>query len=139
MGGSVGSAEAEKLVRAFELASFAKLPIVGFTSSSGARVQEGLYALMQVPKIVAAISKFRMQTLPYISVICDPTMGGPMISFALLGDFKLAEPRARVSFAGARVKHHESEVTSEMQLEWGAIDEVLHRHELRNRILDLLS
>lgn len=138
LGGSIGSAEGEKIVRAFELAMESRAPVVGFTSSSGARAQEGLLSLMQVGKIVAAISRFRQSGLKYISVLCDPCMGGPMISFAMLADIRLAEPNARIAFAGARVKGQRLEVTAEMQQSWGAIDEIVHRSQLRARIIHQL-
>ena len=101
--GSMGQVVGEKITRAFELALSKKLPVVGFTTSGGARMQEGIFSLMQMAKVSGAVKKHKDAGLLYITVLTDPTTGGVTASFAMEGDIILAEPHALVGFAGARV------------------------------------
>ena len=103
MMGSMGSVVGEKITRAIEIATLKKLPIIIFTASGGARMQEGIFSLMQMAKVSAALSKHREEGLLYITVLTDPTTGGVTASFAMLGDIILAEPDALIGFAGRRV------------------------------------
>lgn len=149
MGGSMGSVVGEKVTRAFELGIKYECPVVIFSASGGARMQEGILSLMQMAKTSAAISRFREVRQPYVSVLTDPTTGGVAASFALLGDVIIAEPNALVGFAGPRVieqtirqKLPEGFQRSEFLLEHGMIDMIVPRWQLRDRIallLDLLN
>lgn len=141
MGGSMGSVVGEKFVRAVNEAIDRKCPFICFSASGGARMQEALFSLMQMAKTSAALGRMRAQGLPYISVLTDPTMGGVSASFAMLGDLNVAEPKALIGFAGPRVieqtvreKLPEGFQRSEFLLEHGAIDCIIHRHELRNEL-----
>lgn len=141
MGGSMGSVVGEKIARAFELGIEAKCPVVIFSASGGARMQEGIFSLMQMAKTTVALNRFRDVRQPYISVLTDPTTGGVAASFALLGDVIIAEPGALVGFAGPRVieqtirqKLPEGFQRSEFLLEHGVIDMIVPRTELRERI-----
>lgn len=141
MGGSMGSVVGEKFVRAVNAAIEHKTPFICFSASGGARMQEALFSLMQMAKTSAALGRLRAQGLPFISVLTDPTMGGVSASFAMLGDLNVAEPKALIGFAGPRVieqtvreKLPEGFQRSEFLLEHGAIDRIIHRHDLRNEL-----
>jgi len=144
MGGSMGSVVGEKFVRAVNDAIERKTPFICFSASGGARMQEALFSLMQMAKTSAALGRLRAQGLPFISVLTDPTMGGVSASFAMLGDLNVAEPKALIGFAGPRVieqtvreKLPEGFQRSEFLLEHGAIDRIIHRHDLRNELADI--
>jgi len=146
MGGSMGSAVGEKFVLGVERAVEKKIPYVCFAASGGARMQEGLISLFQMAKTSAAIARLGVEKLPYISVLTQPTYGGVSASLALLGDINIAEPQAHIGFAGPRVIKQtvkqdlpEGFQTSEFLLEHGALDMIVHRHEIRSRIASLLS
>ena len=145
MGGSMGSVVGEKFVRAAEASIENKHPLVCFSSSGGARMQEGLFSLMQMSKTSLAIKLLSDKKIPFISVLTDPTMGGVSASLAMLGDVQIAEPNARIGFAGARVVEQtvreelpEGFQRSEFLLEKGAIDMIVHRSELRKKIYQIL-
>lgn len=145
-GASMGSAYGEKVVRAIETAIERSCPVVLFTSSGGARMQEGILSLMQMPKTAAACAKLNRAGLPFIVVFTDPTTAGVHASFASLGDFILAEPGALVGFAGARVAQQAGLInrpdnfqTSEFQLEHGMIDLIVPRKELKPTLIKLLQ
>ena len=141
MGGSMGSVVGERFVRGVETAIEQKTPFVSFTSTGGARMQEGLLSLMQMAKTNAALTHLAKARLPYISVLTDPTMGGVSASFAFVGDIVIAEPQALIGFAGPRVientvreKLPEGFQRAEFLLQTGAIDAIVDRRELRARI-----
>ncbi|MDQ7850400.1 MAG: acetyl-CoA carboxylase, carboxyltransferase subunit beta [Armatimonadota bacterium] len=138
MGGSMGSVVGEKVARAAERALQHGLPLVTFSASGGARMQEGALALMQLAKTSAAVARLHQERLPYISVMCDPTTGGVTASFAFLGDLILAEPGALIGFAGRRVIEQtigrrlpETFQTAEFCLEHGLIDMIVPREQMR--------
>lgn len=146
MGGSMGSVVGEKITRLIELALTNKCPLVIFTSSGGARMQEGIMSLMQMAKTSAALKKLSEMSIPYISVMCDPTTGGTTASFAMLGDINIGEPGALICFAGPRVieqtirqKLPKGFQQSEFLLEHGMLDLVINRSELRQKLYDLVS
>ncbi|MBN2647084.1 MAG: acetyl-CoA carboxylase carboxyltransferase subunit beta [Thiotrichales bacterium] len=141
MGGSMGSVVGEKFVRAVDMAIATRSPFICFSASGGARMQEALFSLMQMAKTSAALGRLRAQGLPFISVLTDPTMGGVSASFAMLGDLNVAEPKALIGFAGPRVieqtvreKLPEGFQRSEFLLEHGAVDRIIHRHQLRSEL-----
>ena len=145
MGGSMGSVVGEKFARAADASIENKHPLVCFSSSGGARMQEGLFSLMQMSKTSLAIKLLSDKKIPFISVLTDPTMGGVSASLAMLGDVQIAEPNARIGFAGARVVEQtvreelpEGFQRSEFLLEKGAIDMIVHRSELRKKIYQIL-
>jgi acetyl-CoA carboxylase carboxyl transferase subunit beta len=148
-GGSMGSVVGERFVRGVNAAVEQGLPFICFTATGGARMQEGLFSLMQMAKTTAAITKLSAKKLPFITVLTDPTMGGVSASFAFMGDVVMAEPNALIGFAGPRVieqtvreKLPEGFQRSEFLLEKGAIDMVVDRRELRDhlsRVIALLS
>jgi acetyl-CoA carboxylase carboxyl transferase subunit beta len=145
IGGSMGSVVGEKITRAIELAIEKRIPVLIASASGGARMQEGMYSLMQMAKTSAALAKLGEARLPFFSLITDPTTGGVTASFAMLGDVILAEPGALVCFAGPRViegsmhiKLPEGSVSSEFVLQHGMIDAVIHRRELRSTLARLL-
>jgi acetyl-CoA carboxylase carboxyl transferase subunit beta len=145
MGGSMGSVVGEKFVRAADASIENKHPLVCFSSSGGARMQEGLFSLMQMSKTSLAVKLLSDNKIPFISVLTDPTMGGVSASLAMLGDVQIAEPKARIGFAGARVVEQtvreelpEGFQRSEFLLEKGAIDMIVHRSELRKKIYQIL-
>ena len=145
MGGSMGSVVGEKFVRAADVSIENKHPLVCFSSSGGARMQEGLFSLMQMSKTSLAVKLLSDNKIPFISVLTDPTMGGVSASLAMLGDVQIAEPNARIGFAGARVVEQtvreelpEGFQRSEFLLEKGAIDMIVHRSELRKKIYQIL-
>lgn len=145
MGGSMGSVVGEKIARAFERAASERLPIVIFSASGGARMQEGLIALMQMAKTSAAAKRASQAGVPFISVLTDPTTGGVYASYASLGDIILAEPGAIVGFAGRRVGRQDlgghlpaNFQTSEFQVEHGFVDRTVSRKEMRATLAYLL-
>src|SRR5512133_3472852 len=145
-GGAMGAAAGEKITRAIELAQRRKIPCIIFSASGGARMQEGIYSLMQMAKTSAALGRLAQAGLPFISVLTHPTMGGVTASFATLGDVILAEPGALIGFAGARVIKDTTKQTlpagfqtAEFLLKHGLIDQIVTRLELRERLYDLLS
>ena len=146
MGGSMGSVVGEKLVRAINYCIANNLPLVCFAASGGARMQEALFSLMQMAKTSAALTKLGKARLPFISVLTDPTMGGVSASFAMLGDIHIAEPNALIGFAGQKVIEQtvreelpEGFQRSEFLLEKGAIDMIVARKDLREKVANLLS
>lgn len=146
MGGSMGSVVGEKVTRVFERAIELKSPAIVFSASGGARMQEGVFSLMQMAKTCAAINRFREIRQPYISVLLHPTTGGVAASFSWLGDVVVAEPRALIGFAGPRVieqtirqKLPEGFQRSEFLLEHGMIDAIVARREMRGKIVQLLG
>jgi len=146
MMGSMGSVVGEKVTRVVEMATSSKLPLIIFTASGGARMQEGIFSLMQMAKTSAALARHDANGLLYISVLTDPTTGGVTASFATLGDIILAEPGALVGFAGPRVieqtlkeKLPEGFQRAEFLLETGQIDAIVERKELRKTLSQLLK
>ena len=146
MGGSMGSVVGERFARGVGAAIEQKTPFISFASSGGARMQEGLLSLMQMAKTNAALTRLAKKGLPYISVLTDPTMGGVSAGFAFLGDIVIAEPQARIGFAGARVientvreKLPEDFQRSEFLLKKGALDMIVDRRELRGVIARALA
>lgn len=146
MGGSMGSAVGEKFVRGVNACLEFGVPFVCFHASGGARMQESLYSLLQMAKTSAALAKLAERGLPYISVLTHPTMGGVSASFAMLGDVQIAEPKALIGFAGPRVieqtvrqKLPEGFQRAEFLLEKGAIDLIVDRREMRDRVYRLLA
>jgi acetyl-CoA carboxylase carboxyl transferase subunit beta len=146
MGGSMGSVVGERFARAVEACSDEKLPFVCFTATGGARMQEGLLSLMQMAKTTAALHMLSKARLPFISVLTDPTMGGVSASFAFLGDVVVAEPGALIGFAGPRVIEQTVRETlpegfqrSEFLLEHGAIDMIVDRREMRDKLASLVT
>ena len=145
MGGSMGSVVGERFVRAVNAALENNCPLVCFATSGGARMQESLFSLMQMAKTSAALNRLSKRGLPFISVLTDPTMGGVSASFAMLGDLNVAEPNALIGFAGPRVieqtvreKLPEGFQHSEFLLEKGAIDMIVDRREMRDRLSNVL-
>lgn len=146
MGGSMGATVGEKFVRAVNLAMEEKRAYICFTASGGARMQEGLFSLMQMAKTSAALAKLAEMGLPFIVVLTDPTMGGVSASFASLGDIILAEPNALIGFAGPRVIEQTVRQTlpagfqrSEFLLEHGHIDMIVERKNLRSTVAELVA
>jgi acetyl-CoA carboxylase carboxyl transferase subunit beta len=146
IGGSMGAVVGEKFVRGVDLATAEKRPYICFTASGGARMQEGLFSLMQMAKTSTALSRFSDTGLPFIVVLTDPTMGGVSASFASLGDIIIAEPNALIGFAGPRVIEQtvrqvlpEGFQRSEFLLEHGHIDMIVERKALRSTIAELIA
>ena len=146
MMGSMGTVVGEKITRAFELALEKGLPVVGFTTSGGARMQEGIFSLMQMAKVSGAVKRHSDAGLLYITVLTDPTTGGVTASFAMQGDVIIAEPNALVGFAGARVieqttgsKLPEGFQRSEFLLEHGFIDIIEERERLKHTVSNILK
>ncbi|MBA1437940.1 MAG: acetyl-CoA carboxylase carboxyltransferase subunit beta [Epsilonproteobacteria bacterium] len=145
MGGSLGSVEGEKIVRAVNRAIEKRCGLVILSASGGARMQESTFSLLQMSKTSAALAKLAKHGLPYISVLTDPTMGGVSASFATLGDIIIAEPGALIGFAGQRVIEQtigselpEGFQRAEFLLEKGSIDMIVNRNELKKTLSDLL-
>jgi len=145
-GGSMGYAVGEKFTRAAQLALQEDIPMVCFSATGGARMQEALISLMQMAKTSAVIERLKQQGTPYISIMTDPVYGGVSASLALLGDINAAEPGARAGFAGPKIieqtirqKLPKGFQRSEFLLEHGAIDMIIPRHEIRERIGSLLA
>jgi acetyl-CoA carboxylase carboxyl transferase subunit beta len=146
MGGSMGSVVGERFVRGVQSALDQKMPFICFSASGGARMQEGLMSLMQMAKTTAALTQLASESLPFISVLTDPTMGGVSASFAMIGDVVIAEPNALIGFAGPRVIEQTVKQTlpegfqrAEFLLEHGAIDMIVDRREMRERLATLIS
>ena len=146
MGGSMGSVVGAKFVRAVDSAIEKNCPLVCFSASGGARMQEALMSLMQMAKTSAALERLSAKGLPFFSVLTDPTMGGVSASLAMLGDINIGEPKALIGFAGQRVieqtvreKLPEGFQRSEFLLEHGAIDMIVDRREMRQRIAGLMA
>jgi acetyl-CoA carboxylase carboxyl transferase subunit beta len=146
LGGSMGSVVGERFVRAVEYCLQHRQPLVCFSSSGGARMQEAMFSLMQMAKTSAALAKLAQARLPFISVLCDPTMGGVSASLAMLGDVNIAEPRALIGFAGQRVIQQTVRETlpegfqrSEFLLDHGAVDMIVDRREMRETVAQVLT
>lgn len=146
MGGSMGAVVGERFVRGVNVALEQNIPLICFSASGGARMQEALFSLMQMAKTSAALARLSKQGTPYISVMTDPTMGGVSASFAMLGDLNIAEPNALIGFAGPRVIEQTVRQTlpegfqrSEFLLQHGAIDMIIDRREMRDRIASMLA
>ena len=146
MGGSMGSVVGERFVRGVEAAIEQKVPFICFTATGGARMQEGLFSLLQMAKTNAALTHLAKARLPYISVLTDPTMGGVSASFAFVGDVVIAEPKALVGFAGQRVIKNtvreelpEGFQRAEFLMQKGAIDMIVDRRQLRQTIARQLA
>lgn len=146
MGGSMGSVLGERFVRGVQTAVEQRLPFICVTASGGARMQEGLFSLMQMAKTTAALTKLSDAGLPFISILTDPTMGGVSASFAFIGDIVIAEPGALIGFAGPRVieqtvrqKLPEGFQRAEFLLEKGAVDMIVDRREMRDKLVRLLT
>ena len=146
MGGSMGSVVGERFVRGVEAAIEQKVPFICFTATGGARMQEGLFSLMQMAKTNAALTRLAKKGLPYISVLTDPTMGGVSAGFAFVGDMVIAEPKALIGFAGPRVIESTVRVTlpegfqrAEFLQAKGAVDLICDRRELRDTIARSLA
>ncbi len=145
-GGAMGSAVGEKITRAIEHALKKKIPCIVFSASGGARMQEGIFSLMQMAKTSAALGRLAQAGLPFISVLTHPTMGGVTASFAPLGDVIIAEPGALIGFAGARVIKETTKQTlppgfqsAEFLLKHGLVDQIVNRLEMRDRLCDILA
>jgi len=146
MGGSMGTAVGDGLIAAARLAVIQEAPLIVFPSSGGARMQEGILSLMQMPRSIVAVQEVREAGLPYIVVLTDPTTGGVSASFAMLGDISIAEPGAIIGFAGSRVIESTIHETlpegfqrAEYLLEHGMIDMVVPRHDLRDTLICVLD
>ena len=145
MGGSMGSVVGERFLMGVKKSIADSIPFICFSTSGGARMQEALMSLMQMAKTSAALTKLSEQRLPFVSVLTDPTMGGVSASFAMLGDVHVAEPNALIGFAGPRVIQQTVRETlpegfqrSEFLLDHGAIDMIVHRKDMRDRIHNIL-
>ncbi|MGM0563423.1 MAG: acetyl-CoA carboxylase, carboxyltransferase subunit beta [Pseudomonadota bacterium] len=146
IGGSMGAVVGERFALAAEIALAERRPLINFSASGGARMQEGLTSLFQMAKTSAALGRLSEAGVPYISVMTDPTMGGVSASLAMLGDINLAEPGALIGFAGPRVIQQTVRETlpegfqrAEFLLEHGALDQVVHRHRLKQTISRMLE
>jgi acetyl-CoA carboxylase carboxyl transferase subunit beta len=146
MGGSMASVVGARFVKAVDVCLEHNLPLVCFSASGGARMQEALFSLMQMAKTSAALARMSEKGLPYISVLTDPTMGGVSASLAMLGDINIAEPKALIGFAGPRVIEQTVRETlpkgfqrSEFLLEHGAIDMIVDRRDMRDRVAGVLA
>jgi acetyl-CoA carboxylase carboxyl transferase subunit beta len=146
MGGSMGSVVGEKFYQAVNFAIENQTPLICFSASGGARMQEALFSLMQMAKTAATLKKLAKYNLPFISVLTDPTMGGVSASLATLGDIIIAEPKALIGFAGPRVieqtvreKLPEGFQKSEFLLEHGAIDMIIDRRQMKGKISSILK
>jgi acetyl-CoA carboxylase carboxyl transferase subunit beta len=146
MGGSMGAGVGEAIVTAAKLAVLQDAPLIVFTASGGARMQEGAVSLMQMPRTVIATRMVKEAGLPFITVLCDPTTGGVTASFAMLGDIQIAEPGAMIGFAGARVieqtvreKLPEGFQRAEYLLEHGILDMVVKRGDMRETLARVIS
>lgn len=146
MGGSMGSVVGERFVRAANVSIENRIPLICFSASGGARMQEALFSLMQMAKTSAALARMSEQGIPYISVMTDPTMGGVSASLAMLGDINLAEPKALIGFAGPRVIQQtvreilpDGFQRSEFLVEHGAVDMIVDRRDMREKVAGLLA
>lgn len=146
LGGSMGAVVGERFVRGVKTAIEQRVPFICITASGGARMQEGLFSLMQMAKTTAAVTRLTQHQLPFITLLTDPTMGGVSASFAFVGDVVIAEPGALIGFAGPRVIEQTVRETlpvgfqrTEFLLEKGAIDMIVDRRELRDKLASLLT
>ena len=146
MGGSMGSVVGEKFVRAVNVCIEHNIPLICFTASGGARMQEALFSLLQMAKTSAALTRLSKRGIPYICVLTDPTMGGVSASIAMLGDIHIAEPNALIGFAGPRVIEQTVRETlpegfqrSEFLLDHGAIDMIVDRRQMREKVSSLCT
>jgi len=146
LGGSMGSVVGEKITRAIERGLEMNIPVIVVSASGGARMYEGILSLMQMAKTSAALSRLKDAGIPFFSVLTNPTMAGVMASYASLGDVILAEPKALIGFAGRRVIKETTRAdlpegfqTSEFLLEHGLVDQIVARHELRDRLVTLIA
>jgi acetyl-CoA carboxylase carboxyl transferase subunit beta len=146
MGGSMGSVVGEKFVRAVAYGRENRMPLVNFSASGGARMQEALLSLLQMSKTSSALAKLAKAGVPYVSVLTDPTTGGVSASLAMLGDINIAEPKALIGFAGPRIIEQTVRETlpegfqrSEFLLEHGALDMIVDRRNMRTEIASLLA
>ncbi|MBL8243086.1 MAG: acetyl-CoA carboxylase carboxyltransferase subunit beta, partial [Rhodanobacteraceae bacterium] len=146
MGGSMGSVVGERFARAAERALDERAPLVNFSATGGARMQEGLFSLMQMAKTSAALARMRRAGVPFVSVLTHPTTGGVSASLGMLGDLNLAEPQALIGFAGPRVIEQTVRETlpegfqrSEFLIDKGAIDAIVDRRELRDKLAAMLA
>lgn len=146
LGGSMGSVVGERFVRGVRAAEAQRLPFICITATGGARMQEGLFSLMQMAKTTAAITRLSRRKLPFITLLTDPTMGGVSASFAFMGDVVIAEPNALIGFAGPRVIEQTVRETlpegfqrAEFLLEKGAIDMIVDRRQLRDKLASLMG
>ncbi len=146
LGGSMGSVVGERFVRGVRVALEQRLPFICITATGGARMQEGLFSLMQMAKTTAAITQLAQRKLPFLTILTDPTMGGVSASFAFVSDVVIAEPGALIGFAGPRVIEQTVRETlpegfqrSEFLLEKGAIDMIVDRRQMREQITNLLT
>ena len=144
MGGSLGVAAGEAIIKAMDEALRLSSPVILFSAAGGARMQEGILSLMQMPRTTIAVQKLNEARIPYIVVLTNPTTGGVTASYAMLGDIHIAEPGALIGFAGPRVieqtikeKLPEGFQRSEYLLEHGMIDMVVHRHDLRSKLITI--
>ncbi len=145
-GGAMGSATGEKIARAIERSLERKIPCIIVSSSGGARMQEGIFSLMQMAKTSAALARLNAAKIPYVSVMTHPTTGGVTASFAVLGDVNLAEPGAMICFAGARVIKETTKQTlppgfqtAEFLLQKGLVDQIVSRLDMRDRLAEILG
>jgi acetyl-CoA carboxylase carboxyl transferase subunit beta len=146
LGGSMGAIVGKRFTAAVDYAVENSHPLIVFSTSGGARMQESMISLFQMGKTAAAVKKLKNENLPYISVLVDPCYGGVTASLAMLGDINIAEPKAFVGFAGRRVIEQTVRVElpedfqkSEFLLEHGAIDMIVHRSEIRSKIIGILD
>ncbi len=146
LGGSMGSVVGERFVRGVQVCLDQRLPFVCFSATGGARMQEGVLSLMQMAKTCGALTQLSQEKLPFISVLTDPTMGGVSASFAMIGDVVIAEPGALIGFAGPRVieqtvreKLPEGFQRAEFLLEHGAIDMIVDRRQMRDKLANLIA
>ena len=146
MGGSMGSVVGERFSRAARMSAEQRIPLISFSASGGARMQEALFSLFQMAKTAAALAALGEKRVPYISVLTDPTTGGVSASLAMLGDVNIAEPRALIGFAGPRVIEQTVRQTlpegfqrSEFLLDHGAIDMIVDRRRMRDEVANLLA
>lgn len=146
LGGSMGSVVGERFIRGVSIAEEQRVPFICITASGGARMQEGLFSLLQMAKTTAGITRLSRRKLPFITVLTDPTMGGVSASFVFMGDIVIAEPGALIGFAGPRVIEQTVRETlpegfqrSEFLLEKGAIDMIVDRREMRDRLASVIA
>ncbi|MBN2406441.1 MAG: acetyl-CoA carboxylase carboxyltransferase subunit beta [Elusimicrobia bacterium] len=146
MGGSMGAVVGEKVCRSIDRAIKLRSPLILISSSGGARMQEGILSLMQMAKTAAAIARLSNESLPYFSIMCDPTSGGVSASFAMIGDINISEPKTLIAFAGPRVIQQtiKQELppgfqSAEFVLEHGMLDIVIEREDLRSTLIKLLK
>ncbi|HEV7392394.1 MAG: acetyl-CoA carboxylase, carboxyltransferase subunit beta [Burkholderiales bacterium] len=146
LGGSMGSVVGERFVRGVQVCLEQRLPFICVTATGGARMQEGVLSLLQMAKTCASLTQLSSERLPFISILTDPTMGGVSASFAMIGDIVLAEPGALVGFAGPRVIEQTVRETlpegfqrSEFLLEHGAVDMIVDRRKMRDKLADLIT